>query len=122
MTAHLEYLDECWVDPLLIADALPKLPKVGQTLRNGAILLDEEELRRYDHRRDTLVLCVTTEALAHHPFWIWHRLITTDSPYGSMPGYRIVDTTAWGEGFKTLDEAMTAFADRVTKRRHALEV
>ena len=113
------YLSNRYNKPLPIEDALKIMPKIGQTLPNGAILLDEHVLREFDHRRDSLVLCVAPSP--YTPFASWHRLVTTDSPLATGD-YQIVDTCVWGEYSRTLDEAMTMFADRITKRTHALEV
>lgn len=117
-SATFDYLGLRWEkSPQRIA-AIPMIPhRPGQKLPNGTILLDREVVREYDYRRDELVLCLADSP--YSPYIVWHRLITSDSTTPSG-GYCIVDTCMSGDYYKTLDEAMTGFADRLTKLRHLL--
>jgi hypothetical protein len=117
-SATFDYLGLRWEGKPQAIAAIPMIPhRPGQKLPNGAILLDREVVREYEFRRDEIVLCLADSP--YTPYITWHRLITSDSPLATG-GYHIVDTCMSGDYFKTLDEAMTGFADRVTQQRARL--
>lgn len=105
-----DYLDKKFDKPIHIErlgnEGCPFKP--GQKLPNGAIILASKDLRRYEHRIELLVFCITS---GFTPFVTWIRLITTDSPAASSKRC-IVDTCSWGHYHRTLDEGLEDFKSR----------
>lgn len=89
----------------------------GETLHHGAIILVEENIRMYKYRKDSIVLAVVPDV--PYPFWIWHRIVTSDSPTATGK-FQVVETTAWGESFSQLDEATVAYNKRLNEYRERL--
>src|SRR4051812_36366374 len=93
----------------LTSQGIPMM--AGDVLPNGAVILDEIVIRTFDYRRDSIVLAMTNSR--HSPFVTWHRLITSDSPVASGM-YRIMDSCAFGEYHREIEDAVEAFQKRVT--------
>lgn len=112
-----DYLSQRWNRPRPIDKVLNDVPHLpGHKLPNGAIILDEVTIRSYEHRRDSIVLAISS---GHQPFISWHRVVTSDSPMGAG-GFGIVDTCAWGEYSHALEPAISKFKARVESKRIAL--
>jgi hypothetical protein len=106
--------------PLNVASAAVKFPsKPGKTLPNGAIILDEIVVRRYEYRRDSVVLAINPGGV--HPFVSWHRMITTDSPLATG-GFTTVDSTSYGQYSTNLEDALKLFANRVLRFEEILDL
>jgi hypothetical protein len=101
---------------LIVEESFPRKP--GQTLPNGAILLAETVIRTYDHRRDSIVLCVVPGAV--YPFVSWHRCVGNDSPKAAG-GFELLDYCYIGHNKLWLDEAWEAYNARVEEKQEALE-
>lgn len=100
---------------LIRDDGIPLKP--GAKLPNGAIILMEQIVRKFDHRRDSIVLCVTD---SYQPFVTWIRTIQTDNPERNEDGshntwYNVRDYCEDGHYYSKLDTALEQFEVRVTK-------
>ena len=94
-------------------DGIPVKP--GQKLPNGAILLREDVVRVFEHRRDSLVLCV---AFGYQPFASWVRTILSDVPERNDDGshnswYNVKDFCETGSYHYELADAIKAYEERL---------
>lgn len=101
--------------PMPINVAISTLPRIGQPIPNGAILLKEVELRRFEFRIDYLIFCVQDSRVT--PFVSWIRTVTSDSPLATG-GFHIVDTTGYGDYYheKDIVDALAKFEKRVEQK------
>lgn len=97
--------------PINVDSAAADFPrKAGKTLPNGAIILAETVIRRYEFRRDSIVLAMNPGG--YQPFVSWHRVVTTDSPLATG-GFTTVDSTCYGHYSTTLEGAIQKYELRV---------
>lgn len=106
--------------PIRVGMAAAGFPrKPGKTLPNGAIILAEVEIRRYEFRRDSVVLAINPGG--YQPFVSWHRMVTTDSPLATG-GFQTVDSCCYGRYSMTLESAMIVFNERVEEYQKRQEL
>lgn len=111
-------MEDKW-KPVNVASPTHNFPrKPGKTLPNGAIILAEKVIRRYEYRQDSIVLAVNPGG--HQPFVSWHRMITTDSPLATG-GFHVIDSTCYGHYYSTLERAWENFLVRVAEHEWKLE-
>lgn len=102
-------------------EGIPLAP--GQKLPNGAIILAEVVLRKFECRRDSMVLCVTT---GFQPFVSWIRTIQTDilernertGEHNSW--FNIKDYCESGDYHSDLEHALHIFKHRVNEKLELL--
>jgi hypothetical protein len=111
-----DYLDKVTPKQQPIASIrFPKKP--GKELPNEAIILVETELRRYDFRRDSLVLTVVPGSA--RPFAIWTRTIGEEQK--ATGGWGVLDYCFQGDYFSTLEEAIDNFKHRYEVQMDRIE-
>lgn len=110
MTEEFDYLNQSWDKPPLVLGPGVEFPrKAGKKLPNGSILLAETVVRTYDHRRDSIVLCVSNSV---QPFITWHRMIYTDA-VTSDGSYQIKDYCESGDYFSDIGAALDGYWKRI---------
>jgi hypothetical protein len=86
--------------------------KVGQPLKNGAIIIKQERVRETEYGNEYIVLAVWP---GFQPFKTWLRVIgvqqMADGNYGPL------DYTTWGHAVGNLHEAIALFEQRVADGR-----
>lgn len=111
---EFDYLSQRWeTAPRVCNNPDVKFPvRPGEKLPNGGIILAETVVREYDHRRDSIVLCVVG---GFQPFVTWVRSIYTDAPMATG-GVQIKDFCDSGDYFSDLNRAVDGYWRRVEEK------